>query len=76
MCVSGIPNMSVCYCTSQYNAEIFREAAGSLQGPLQFPLYTCLFSSFITQTGDVSDHYPVEFELLGKIDVPDRLQRS
>ena len=22
---------------------------------------------FVTQTGDVSDHYPIEFELLGKM---------
>ena len=35
VCVTGIQYVN---CTSHYNAELFREAAGSLQGPLQFPL--------------------------------------
>ena len=47
--------------------KILREAAGSLHDPraLQFLVYKCVL--FFTQTGDVSDHYPIEFELLGKM---------
>ena len=49
--------------TTKY--KTFGEAAGSLHGALQFLVYKCVL--FVTQTGDVSDHYPIEFELLGKM---------
>ena len=30
-------------------------------------LCVSILTLFVTQTGDVSDHYPIEFELLGKM---------